>query len=79
MELDIDGTGKPRLYQFLTAGAQYTLLNFYEADMAPYAIFEVDPEPHAFFGTSLVDLGDARSRRGHIYAARCFGQRCVDK
>ena len=56
MELDIDGTGKPRLYQFLTAGAQYTLLNFYEADMAPYAIFEVDPEPHAFFGTSLVDL-----------------------
>ena len=24
--------------------------------MAPYAIFEVDPEPHAFFGTSLVDL-----------------------
>ena len=56
MELDIDGSGKPRLYQFLTAGSQYTLLNYYEADMAPYAVFEVDPEPHAFFGTSLVDL-----------------------
>lgn len=56
MELDIEGTGKPRLYQFLCAGAGYKLLNFYEADMAPYAIFEVDPEPHAFFGTSLVDL-----------------------
>ena len=56
MELDIDGTGKPRLFQFLCAGAGYKLLNFYEADMAPYAIFEVDPEPHAFFGTSLVDL-----------------------
>ena len=56
MELDIDGTGKPRLYQFLCAGSSYKLLNFYEADMAPYAIFEVDPEPHAFFGTSLVDL-----------------------
>jgi len=56
MELDIDGTGKPRLYQFICAGAGYKLLNFYEADMAPYAIFEVDPEPHAFFGTSLVDL-----------------------
>ena len=56
MELDIDGTGKPRLYQFLCAGANYKLLNFYEADIAPYAIFEVDPEPHAFFGTSLVDL-----------------------
>lgn len=56
MELDIDGSGKPRLYQFLCAGSSYKLLNFYEADMAPYAIFEVDPEPHAFFGTSLVDL-----------------------
>ena len=56
MELDIEGTGVPRLYQFVCAGSSYTLLNFYEADTAPYAIFEVDPEPHAFFGTSLVDL-----------------------
>ena len=31
-------------------------MNFYEADQAPYAIFECDPEPHAFFGSSLVDL-----------------------
>jgi hypothetical protein len=40
----------------LCAGSTYKLLNFYEADYAPYAIFECDPEPHAFFGTSLVDL-----------------------
>ena len=32
------------------------MLDFYEADETPYAIFEVDPEPHAFFGTSTVDL-----------------------
>jgi len=56
MELDIEGTGIPRLYQFLCAGSTYKLLNFYEADQAPYAIFECDPEPHAFFGSSLVDL-----------------------
>jgi len=56
MELDVEGTGIPRLYQFICAGANYKLLNFYEADTAPYAIFEVDSEPHAFFGTSLVDL-----------------------
>ena len=56
MELDIAGNGKPKLYQFLCAGSGYKLLNYYEADMAPYAIFEVDPEPHAFFGSSLVDL-----------------------
>ena len=32
------------------------MLDFYEAEEVPYAIFEVDPEPHAFFGTSIVDL-----------------------
>ena len=56
MELDIEGSGAPVLYQFLCAGSSYKLLNFYEADHIPYAIFECDPEPHAFFGTSLVDL-----------------------
>jgi len=56
MELDIEGTGQAKLYQFLCAGTSHKLLNFYEADYAPYAIFECDPEPHAFFGTSLVDL-----------------------
>ena len=56
MKLDVEGTGEPALYQFICAGVNYKLLNFYEADIAPYAIFECDPEPHAFFGTSLVDL-----------------------
>lgn len=56
MELDIEGTGVPRLYQFLCVGSTYKMLNFYEADEVPYAVFECDPEPHAFFGSSLVDL-----------------------
>ena len=56
MELDIEGTGKPILYQFICAGSNYKVLDFYEAEEVPYAIFEVDPEPHAFFGTSIVDL-----------------------
>ncbi len=56
MELDIEGSGVPVLYQFLCAGSSYKMLNFYEADHIPYAIFECDPEPHAIFGTSLVDL-----------------------
>lgn len=56
MKLDVEGTGKQQLYQFICAGSNYTLLDFYEADETPYAIFEVDPEPHAFFGTSTVDL-----------------------
>ena len=49
MELDIEGTGSPILYQFICAGANYKVLDFYEAEEVPYAIFEVDPEPHAFF------------------------------
>jgi len=56
MELDIEGTGIPKLYQFLCAGADYKILNFYEADCAPYAIFECESEPHAFFPTALVEL-----------------------
>ena len=56
MELDIEGTGAPILYQFICAGSNYKVLDFYEAEEVPYAIFEVDPEPHAFFGTSIVDL-----------------------
>ena len=56
MMLDIEGTGVPQLYQFTCAGGMYTLLDYTEADYAPYAIFECDPESHAFFGTSLVDL-----------------------
>ena len=56
MMLDIEGTGTPQLYQFTCAGGMYQLLDYTEADYAPYAIFECDPESHAFFGTSLVDL-----------------------
>lgn len=56
MKLDIEGTGNPILYQFICAGSKFKVLNFYEADCAPFAIFECDPEPHAFFGTSLVDI-----------------------
>ena len=55
MMLDIEGTGQPQLYQFLCAGGLH-VIDFSEADCAPYAIFECDPESHAFFGTSLVDL-----------------------
>ena len=56
MMLDIEGTGVPRLYQFTCAGSLYKLLDYTEADYAPYAIFECYPESHTFFGTSLVDL-----------------------
>ena len=56
MHLDIEGSGIANLYQFICAGVNFKVLDYYEADEAPYATFECDPTAHAFFGTSLVDL-----------------------
>ena len=56
MKMDIDGAGVPRLYKFLCAGHDYEILDYELCDYVPFAIFEVDPEPHTFFGRSLVDI-----------------------
>jgi hypothetical protein len=56
MKLDKEGTGKPLMYQFILGGSHYKVLSCELAEQVPFAVFEVDPEPHAFFGSSLVDL-----------------------
>lgn len=56
MRMDIEGTGIPKLYQFILAGSNYKMLDYTPANDVPYSVFEIDPEPHAFFGRSLVDL-----------------------
>ena len=56
MKMDIEGTGIPRLYKFLCAGTDYEVIETELCDYNPFAIFEVDPEPHTFFGRSLVDI-----------------------
>jgi hypothetical protein len=56
MKVDVEGVGVPQLYRFVLVGAGYKMLSYELADDVPFAIFEVDPEPHAFFGRSLVDL-----------------------
>jgi len=56
MKVDVEGTGIPQLYQFILAGTNYKMLSYELADEVPFAVFECDPEPHAFFGRSLVDL-----------------------
>ena len=56
MSIDIDGKGIARRYKFLCGGSKYKILKREPCNDAPFAIFEVDPEPHAFFGRSLVDL-----------------------
>ena len=56
MRMDIDGTGVPLLHKFILGGSGYKVLSHDPCDDAPFAVFEVDPEPHAFFGHSLADI-----------------------
>lgn len=56
MRMDVDGTGVPMLHRIVLGGSKYELLEVEPADEIPFAVFEVDPEPHAFFGKSVADL-----------------------
>ena len=56
MKIDADGTGVPVLHRLICGGTNYKLLDFEPWDEVPFAVFEVDPEPHTFFGRSIADL-----------------------
>lgn len=56
MRMDIEGTGVAKQYKFICAGDGYHILDTELCDYNPFAVFEVDPEPHAFFGRSLADI-----------------------
>lgn len=56
MRMDIEGTGVPMLYKVTCGGTNYKLLDYEVWDEIPFAVFEVDPEPHSFFGRSVADL-----------------------
>jgi len=56
MRVDPFGTGIPSLYRFVLGGGTYKLLSAEPCDRVPFAIFEIQPEPHTFWGTSISDL-----------------------
>ncbi len=56
MKLDIDGTGVPVLHKFICGGSSYKMLDYERVDAVPFAVFEVDPEPHTMYGRSLAEL-----------------------
>lgn len=56
MKLDIDGTGIPVLHKFICGGSSYKMLDYERVDAVPFAVFEVDPEPHTMYGRSLAEL-----------------------
>lgn len=56
MRIDVDGTGVPTLHRAILGGSKYKLLTVEPCDEIPYAIFEIDPEPHTMLGRSLADI-----------------------
>ena len=56
MRMDVDGTGVAVLHKFLCGGTKYKLLDYELADEIPFAKFEIDPEPHTFYGRSIADI-----------------------
>ena len=56
MKIDVDGTGVPVLHRLICGGTNYQLLDFEPWDEIPFAVFEIDPEPHTFYGRSLAEI-----------------------
>jgi len=56
MKADLDDTGIPCMYKFILGGTAFKVLDVEKCDQVPFAIFEVDPIPHAFFGRSLAEV-----------------------
>lgn len=56
MKIDISGTGVAQMHKVLLGGNQYKLLDYEPCSHLPFAVFEVDPEPHTFYGRSVADL-----------------------
>ena len=56
MKIDKEGTGIAMMYRILLAGGDNKVLECELYGEVPFAIFEVDPEPHTFFGRSVADL-----------------------
>ena len=56
MRIDVEGTGIPVLHKLTCGGTSYDLLDVEPCDELPFAKFEIDPEPHTFYGRSLAEI-----------------------
>lgn len=56
MKIDAAGTGVAQMHKIVMGGNQYKLLDYEPCSTLPFAVFEVDPEPHTFYGRSVADL-----------------------
>ena len=56
MKMDVYGTGQATMHRFILGGGNQELLDYEPWGDVPFAVFEIDPEPHTFFGRSIADL-----------------------
>ena len=56
MRIDADGTGVPVLHRITCGGTAYEMLDYEPCDEVPFVKFEIDPEPHTFYGRSLAEI-----------------------
>lgn len=56
MKMDVYGTGIPIMHRVLMGGGRDEIIDYEPWGTLPFAIYEVDPEPHSFFGRSVSDL-----------------------
>lgn len=56
MKMDVTGSGVPTLQKITLGGGSNKLLDYMACSHIPFAAFEVDPEPHTFYGRSVADL-----------------------
>jgi hypothetical protein len=56
MKIDVDGSGIAQMHKALLLGSQYKLLDIEPWGDVPFVPFEIDPEPHTFFGRSMADI-----------------------
>lgn len=56
IKIDVDGTGVAQMHRCIMGGDDYQLLSYEPCSEVPFAVFEIDPEPHTFFGRSIADL-----------------------
>lgn len=66
-KVDFDGDGIAELRKVCMAGPSFKLLHHEPVDHVPFAVFDCDPEPHAFFGLSQADVTmDIQRIKTHI-------------
>lgn len=56
MKIDTNGTGVAEMQKVVLGGSEYQLLGYEPWGDQPFAAFEIDPEPHTFYGKSVADL-----------------------